>query len=127
MELEGQTRKTCQRATEKTTTAGSEERRKAGRHRKGENTDRATVRKDDEKKMCVSLCSTSGEGRLSESWSLRGFASSLSPRMERSCLAIMVCCSTEQWFSRERIRGYGEAWRIHTAAEERKAMHTDSK
>lgn len=23
---------------------------------------------------------------------------------------MMACCSTEQWFSRDRTRGYGDAW-----------------
>lgn len=56
---------------------------------------------------------TSGEGRLSYLWLLRGLVSSLSPRIEHSCWAMTACCSTEQWFSRDRIRGYGEACAVH--------------
>lgn len=37
--------------------------------------------------------------------------SSLLPRMVRRCLAITACCSTEQWFSKDRIKGYGDACR----------------
>lgn len=48
---------------------------------------------------------TSGEGRLWESSPPRGLVSSLSPRVDRRIWAMTVCCSTEQWFSRDRIRG----------------------
>lgn len=57
------------------------------------------------------VSSTSGEGRSFSGWSLRGLVSSLWPRMVRRCLAMTACCSTEQWFSKDRIRGYGEAYR----------------
>lgn len=35
---------------------------------------------------------------------------SCSPRMSRSCWASTSCCSMLQWFSRDRITGYGEVW-----------------
>lgn len=55
------------------------------------------------------VCCTSGEGRSFSGWALRGLVSSLLPRMVRRCLAMTACCSTEQWFSKDRIRGYGDA------------------
>lgn len=58
--------------------------------------------------MCLT---TSGDGSSFKGWSLRGLVSSLLPKMVRRCLAMTACCSTEQWFSIDRIRGYGEACR----------------
>lgn len=68
-----------------------------------------------DRNVCMKLyfICTSGEGRLSHWWLLRGLVSNLSPRIERSCWAMTACCSTEQWFSRDRIRGYGEACTVH--------------
>lgn len=60
--------------------------------------------------VCVCVFYTSGEGRSFCGWPLRGLVSSLLPRMARRCLAMTACCSTEQWFSKDRIRGYGDAW-----------------
>lgn len=54
---------------------------------------------------------TSGEGRSCSGWELRGLVRSLLPRMVQRCVAMTACCSTEQWFSRDRIRGYGDTCR----------------
>jgi hypothetical protein len=51
---------------------------------------------------------TSGEGRLVVTPS-SGRSNSMGPRMARRCRAITRCCSRLQWFSRDRMTGYGDA------------------
>lgn len=61
--------------------------------------------------LYVSQRCTSGEGSSLSGSSLRGLVRSLLPNTERRSLAMIACWSTEQWFSMERIMGYGDACR----------------
>lgn len=51
---------------------------------------------------------TSGEGKLEGMLFPRGFVSKASPRMEIKWWAMSFCCSTVQWFSKDKMTGYGE-------------------
>ena len=53
---------------------------------------------------------TSGEGKQVGMVSPRGCVSRAGPRMELMCWAMTFCCSTLQWFSRDRMTGYSDVW-----------------
>lgn len=53
---------------------------------------------------------TSGDGKFVGMPSPRGEVMSALPRMELMWRAMTSCCSTLQWFSKERITGYWDVW-----------------
>lgn len=57
---------------------------------------------------CGSGGITSGDGSSSGFWESKAFVTSMSPRMLRRWWAMTACCSSPQWFSRDRITGYGD-------------------
>lgn len=54
---------------------------------------------------------TSGDGNSSGFWESSACVTSTSPRMARRWRAMTACCSSPQWFSRDRMTGYGDSWR----------------
>lgn len=53
---------------------------------------------------------TSGEGKCVGIWSPRGLVTKALPKIEIKCWAMVFCCSTLQWFSKDRITGYSDVW-----------------
>lgn len=52
---------------------------------------------------------TSGDGSSSGFWESSACVTSMSPRMVRRWRAMAACCSSPQWFSRDRMTGYGDS------------------
>lgn len=60
---------------------------------------------------------TSGDGSSSGFWASSASVTSASPRMVRRWWAMTACCSSPQWFSRDRMTGYGDSWGGGTATQ----------